>query len=1046
MTASAHSSLRSAATLCPPAPPTGRLVSKALASVLLPAALGAAGMSDHHAAHLRRWNEGPDSIRSAVALFSRRATGWLAAMASLTLLLGCDEAVESADLSPTETEETGTGSPPNACEAQLGSGWDLPEPAATGTSGPGVCGSSGIDPASCPVAPRGRLPAECASGRIFEGSGFQQGTGPCTPAFENWACPAGWIPSPAFADENGVEDVPEGIAPFTICEPPENSPDVGAPPRLSDLRCPDGEIALPQDASCRPLGSPCPTEEERWASEATLRALAPGYEGPIVYLSPDAAPDGAGTRLSPRRWSAAAGVAAEGAILALALGDYRGGLQIDRRVAVLGACVSGTRISTTQPIVDATTGILSIASSSPVLVRDLSLTGSRPGIAVVGGNDEPHLLRAISIRGATGHGMYVEGLGSVDADGMVIASTNPLADGRYGRGIEVRSGAALLIRNAAVQENRQVGVVAFDATTTVTAERVVVEDTSSELASGTNGNGILAQSGSRMVLREVTLRRNAGAGLFAVGSATHVEADDLLVEETQPRQSDSQEGWGVEVSGGATASMRRATLLRNHGAGLVVDGDGSRAEVEATLIEQTQPRVSDRSLGLGIAAEDGASLILKNVALRGNRGGGLIAIGARTVVDAERLVVEDTQADLTGEGGGQGVGVVAGARLQVRNAALRRNTTAGIQASGEGTMVTAFGLLVEDTEPSPLLDVGAGVRVLDGASMTLDEAVIRRSRGFGMESWGSSQPSDMTRLVASRVVVDDTRADGVGGGGHGLRAEFGGLVALRDAMIRRSIEFGIYARDATTEVDAERLLVERTAPNAISELGIGVTVFQGAGVSLSDVALRRNRAFGLAVVSSGLDLINGGLLDDPIPSRVKASRLLVSDTDANLSDQRAGLGVLVSDGGVATFADTNIQGNREAGIEVNAGCMGVRRVAVLQTRSSLRDGRFGDGLFLVGSSTIRGGDLTLWENARCGLLVTGEGAAVALSGAILGRNLFGLSLLSTDLTPSKLAMAIRREVYFENNLDLFTEILEIPDPFDALESLDIREAADASVP
>jgi hypothetical protein len=550
-----------------------------------------------------------------------------------------------------------------------------------------------------------------------------------------------------------------------------------------------------------------------------------------------------------------------------------------------------------------------------------------------------------------------------------------------------------------------------------------------------------------MMLREVTLRRNAGAGLLAVGSGTRVEADDLFVEETQPRQSDSQEGWGVEVSGGATASLRRATLRRNHATGLLVSGDGSRAEVEATLIEQTQPRASDRSLGRGITVEDRASLLLTDVALRGNRDGGLIATGAATVVEADRLVVEDTLARLTDGGGGHGVAADEGATLQVRNAAFRRNTTAGIQASGDGTSVTAFGLLVEDTEAAQASGTGSGVRVLGGASMTIDEAVIRRSRGFGMEAWGaSSQPADMTRLVASRVVVDDTLADGVGGSGHGLSADLRVSVALRDAIIRASREFGIYARYAGTRVDAERLLVERTAPNAISELGIGVTVFQGASVSMSDVALRRNRAFGLAVVSSGSDLINGGLLDDPIPSRVKASRLLISETEANLSDQRTGLGVLVSDGGVATFADTNIQGNREAGIEVNAGCMGVRRVAVLQTRSSLLDGRFGDGLFLAGSSTIRGGDLTLWESARCGLLVTGEGADVALSGAILGRNLFGLSLLSTDLTPAKLATAIRREVYFENNLDLFTEILEIPDPFDALESLDIRAPADVAVP
>ena len=1045
MPASACRSIHAAAALCPPAPRTGGPVSKAPASVLEPAALALARLRGPHAAHPRRWKEAPTA--SGVALFVRRVTAWLAALASLTLLVGCDGSAESADLPSNGGEETDTGASTNACETQLGSGWDLPGLGSSQRGGQGLCETAGLAPDRCPVAPRGRLPAECASGRIFEGSGFQQGTGPCTPALANWACPAGWLARSAFADGSGVEDLPDGVAPFTICEPPENPPDMGASPRLSELRCPDGEIGLPQDASCRPLGSPCPADGERWASEANLRALAPGYDGPIVYVAPDAAADGAGTRLSPRPWSAAAGVAAEGGVLALALGDYRVGMQIDRRVAVLGACVSGTRISTTQPIIDATTGILSIASSSPVLVRDLSLTGSRPGIAVrgVGG---AHLIRAINIQRAQGHGMYVEGPGSVDVDGLVIASTQPLADGRFGRGIEATSGAALAIRNAAVLANRQVGLVAFGATTSVTAERLVVEDTTSELSTGTNGYGILAQSGSRMVVREVTLRRNAGAGLIAVGSGTQVEADDLWVEDTQPRQSDSQEGWGVQVSGGATASLRRATLLRNHGVGLIVDGDGSRAEAEATLIEQTQPRASDRSLGLGMAAEDGASLILRNVALRGNRDVGLVAIGARTVVDAERLVVEDTRADLTGQSGGQGIGVVAGARLQVRNAALRRNTTAGIQASDDGTTVTAIGLLVEDTEVSPLLDIGTGVRVLGGASMTVDEAVIRRSRGFGMEAWASSsQPSDRTLLVASRVVVDDTRADRFGGNGDGVRAESGASVQLRDAIIRASRQFGIYARDASTELVAASLLVERTLPVENSgELGIGVAVFQGARVSMSDAALRRNRAFGLAVVSSGFDLTNGGLLDDPIPSRAEAARLLISDTDANLNNQQAGLGVLVADGGVLTVTDATMERNRESGIEVNAGCMGLRRVAVLQTRSSLLDGRFGDGLLLFGSSTLRGGDLTLWESARCGLLVAGEGADVALSGAILGRNLFGLSLLSTDLTPAKLGTALRREVYFENSVDLSTDSLEIPDPFDALESLDSRSQADASVP
>ena len=155
MPASACSSVRAAASLGPTAPRTGRPVSKAPASVLQPAALALARLRGPHAAHPRRWKESPNA--SGVALFSRRVTGWLAALASLTLLVGCDEAPESTDLPSEDGAETDTGASTNACETQLGSGWDLPEPAATGTSGPGVCGSSGLDPARCPVAPRGRL-------------------------------------------------------------------------------------------------------------------------------------------------------------------------------------------------------------------------------------------------------------------------------------------------------------------------------------------------------------------------------------------------------------------------------------------------------------------------------------------------------------------------------------------------------------------------------------------------------------------------------------------------------------------------------------------------------------------------------------------------------------------------------------------------------------------------------------------------------------------------------------------------------------------------
>jgi hypothetical protein len=83
-----------------------------------------------------------------------------------------------------------------------------------------------------------------------------------------------------------------------------------------------------------------------------------------------------------------------------------------------------------------------------------------------------------------------------------------------------------------------------------------------------------------------------------------------------------------------------------------------------------------------------------------------------------------------------------------------------------------------------------------------------------------------------------------------------------------------------------------------------------------------------------------------------------------------------------------------------------------------------------------GADLTLWENARCGLQIAFEGNSVAVQGALIGRNLIGTNLQSSDFTRDDLAVGLRGETYLENGLDLGAETLPIPDPLEAIESLE----------
>jgi hypothetical protein len=83
-----------------------------------------------------------------------------------------------------------------------------------------------------------------------------------------------------------------------------------------------------------------------------------------------------------------------------------------------------------------------------------------------------------------------------------------------------------------------------------------------------------------------------------------------------------------------------------------------------------------------------------------------------------------------------------------------------------------------------------------------------------------------------------------------------------------------------------------------------------------------------------------------------------------------------------------------------------------------------------------GADITLWENARCGLQVAFEGVAVAVQGALIGRNLIGTNLQSSDFTRDDLAVGLRGETYLDNGLDIGAESLPIPDPLKAIESLE----------
>jgi hypothetical protein len=146
----------------------------------------------------------------------------------------------------------------------------------------------------------------------------------------------------------------------------------------------------------------------------------------------------------------------------------------------------------------------------------------------------------------------------------------------------------------------------------------------------------------------------------------------------------------------------------------------------------------------------------------------------------------------------------------------------------------------------------------------------------------------------------------------------------------------------------------------------------------------------------------------------------------------------VQEGASFTLTGAILRNNHDVGLFAKGvgATVEASGLLVADTQPQASDGLFGDGLLVLEGASLIGADLTLWENARCGLQIAFEGNSVAVQGALIGRNIIGTNLQSSDFTRDDLAVGLRGETYLDNGLDIGAESLPIPDPLKAIESLE----------
>jgi len=337
-------------------------------------------------------------------------------------------------------------------------------------------------------------------------------------------------------------------------------------------------------------------------------------------------------------------------------------------------------------------------------------------------------------------------------------------------------------------------------------------------------------------------------------------------------------------------------------------------------------------------------------------------------------------------------------------------------ACAEGTVLTmsspsatAISTLVEATGASTeLRDVridspaGAGV-VVRGASAALeiDGLLIAGARGTGVLA------SDGAHVVASTVVVRDTRASPSGLFGRAFDCETGAVLTARRIVAERNREFGIYVGPADTRVvieDAAVLDTRETERDAM--FGRGLYVHGSVDVIARRVAIERN-------LESGVYADGGG--------HAQLEDAVVRATQSQPRDGLYGRGIAVQQAVTIDVSRVLVEDNADVGLIVSeAGTsLSARDLVVRRTRSRALDATRGRGASVQYGANLVLERALIEDNRAIGLFAADPGTTLRAADLIVrGTQLESDGTGGRGGSIQSAVAAVLERALFERNADV----------------------------
>lgn len=522
----------------------------------------------------------------------------------------------------------------------------------------------------------------------------------------------------------------------------------------------------------------------------------------------------------------------------------------------------------------------------------------------------------------TGEGAYL-----ILEDAVIRDTQSQESDQAFGRGLSVERGARVEVRRAMFERNRDLGVSVIGGAR-LSGSDVVIRDTQSRSLTQNFGDGLLVQDGGQADLQRAVVEGNRSTGVSVQGENSSLVLEDAMIRDTKSRADNETRGVGLHVSSGARAEVRRAILERNRAVGVAARGENTELFLEDAVVRDTRSRRSDQLLGYGLSINEKAGAQVRRAVFERNRDFGiLVETGADLLM--EDIVARDTESRAVDQASGRGLGVLTGARVEVRRGVFDRNRTNGVLVA-EASDLVVEDALVRNTrgQASDQLD-GSGLMVFSGSSLGGRRVVLEGNRSFGVYVEGEG-----SRLSLEDAVVRDTRSqESDQTVGRGLAIGSGVEVSVRRALFEGNRDLAVLASGPDAELLLEDAVLRDTKSiDADKRRGRGLAVELGARATVRRAVFARNREYGVSINGDG--------------SKLTLENAIVRDTEGRALDQEGGIGLSVRFGARAEVRRVLFERNRTIGVLVNhADANLVMTDAVIRdTQSRARDRLLGRGL------------------------------------------------------------------------------------------------------